>query len=86
MSRQKKENEVPKRVTDLIKSYSDQNFIDHLVPLFIEGQEQGEFIAGEPKQLMRWYFYIVNLIIIDEQGDPDFGFPSIEMLLRLIRN
>jgi|SRR5690625_100504 len=82
----KKEDEVPKRVTDLIKSYSDQNFINHLIPIFIEGQEQGEFISGDPKKILSWYFYIVNLITNDEYGDLEFGFPSTKMLLRLIRN
>lgn len=81
----KREDEVPKRVTDLIKRYSDQNIIDQLVPLFIEGQERGEFIAGDPKEILSWYFYIVNLIVIQERGDSEFGFPSIEMLLRLIK-
>jgi len=82
----KKEDEVPRRVTDLIQSYSDQNIINHLIPIFIKGQEQGEFIPGDAQKNLSWYFYVVNLIINDEHGDLEYGFPSIKMLLRLIKN
>src|SRR5699024_5591419 len=52
----KKEDEVPKRATDLMKSYTNQNLIDYLVPIFKEGQEQGELITGDPRKILSWYF------------------------------
>jgi len=82
----KKEDEVPKRATELMMSYTNQNLIDYLVPIFKEGQEQGELIADDPRKVLSWYFYIVNLVVIDEQGDSTYGFPSIDMLLRFIKN
>jgi len=82
----KKEDEVPKRATDLMKSYTNQNLIDYLVPIFKEGQEQGELITGDPRKILSWYFYIVNLVVVEEQGDSTYGFPSINMLLRFIKD
>lgn len=82
----KKEDEVPKRATELMMSYTNQNLIDYLVPIFKEGQEQGELIADDPRKVLSWYIYIVNLVVIDEQGDSTYGFPSIDMLLRFIKN
>lgn len=54
------------------------------LPVFVQGQESGEFAPGDPRQLLCWYMSVVNSLILQEQGDEEYGFPDVDVLMRIL--
>ncbi|RTE10576.1 TetR/AcrR family transcriptional regulator [Paenibacillus whitsoniae] len=82
----RKMEDLPPKVTQLFEQYSPDAIIDQLLPLFIKGQESGEFASGNPRQLLQWYFSVINSLILQEQGDEPYGFPDVAVLMRILTN
>ncbi|WP_261301974.1 TetR/AcrR family transcriptional regulator [Paenibacillus andongensis] len=80
----RKNEDVPEEVKQALEKHSPKVLIDLLVPLFIKGQQAGEFSAGDPRELLSWYFNIINSLIMQEQEYEEYGFPSVDILMRII--
>ena len=80
----RKSDDLPPQVTRLFEQYSPDTMIDRLLPVFVQGQESGEFAPGDPRQLLCWYMSVVNSLILQEQGDEEYGFPDVDVLMRIL--
>ncbi|KRF20049.1 TetR/AcrR family transcriptional regulator [Paenibacillus sp. Soil787] len=80
----RKTDDVPKEVKQALEKHSPNVLIDLLVPIFIKGQQTGEFSEGDPRELLSWYFNIINSLIMQEQENEEYGFPSVDILIRII--
>ncbi|PEK98528.1 TetR family transcriptional regulator [Bacillus sp. AFS017336] len=81
----KKDNEVPEKVTELLSTYSPDYLIDLLIPIFIKGQESGEFLKEDPRKLLVWYFNVINSLTIQDLVDKKFGLPTTEFLMKMLK-
>ncbi len=78
-------DEVPIKAKELIEENSIQTYIDILEPLFIEGQEKGEFAAENPSELISGYLSILaGLMTLNINGDENYHMPKVDLLLRFI--
>ncbi len=84
IERARKEDDVPEKVTQIFEQLPTNVLIDLLVPIFAKGQKAGEFSSGEPRKLLNWYFTIVNSLLIQEQGDEEYGLPDADVLMRIL--
>jgi AcrR family transcriptional regulator len=80
----RKADQVPEKVALILKQHAENVLIDRLVPLFVKGQQAGEFSAGDPRQLLSWYFSIINSLVMEEQEQEEYGFPSVNVLMRIL--
>jgi len=80
----RKSDDLPPQVTRLFEQYSPDTMIDRLLPVFVQGQESGEFAPGDSRQLLCWYMSVVNSLILQEQGDEEYGFPDVDVLMRML--
>lgn len=75
---------VPASAYQYIEQYSVQRFVEQLLPLFSEGQQAGEIVAGNPQELITWYFSIISgLMVLDVRVHPDYRLPNVDFLLRM---
>ncbi|WP_373605042.1 TetR/AcrR family transcriptional regulator [Bacillus sp. AFS002410] len=81
----RKDNEVPEKVTELLSTYSPDYLIDLLIPIFIKGQESGEFLKEDPRKLLVWYFNVINSLTIQDLVDKKFGLPTTEFLMKMLK-
>jgi len=83
-----KQARTMKKITNLhseiLEQYSPNALIDPLIPLFIKGQEIGEFREGNPRQLLSWYFHMVNCLIVSEYEYQEYGLPDIDTIMRIL--
>jgi len=76
---------VPERANELIKQYPIKTYVDQLLPLFEEGQQVGEIVAGDPRKLISCYLSIISgLMLLGAQENGDFYKPDVDILLRII--
>jgi AcrR family transcriptional regulator len=75
---------VPEKVAQILDQHSAHVLIDRLVPIFVKGQQVGEFSAGDPRKLLSWYFSIINSLVMQEQGDEEYGLPGVDVLMRIL--
>jgi len=80
----RKADEVPKEIAQILDQNSANVVIDRLVPIFVKGQQAGEFSAGDPHKLLAWYLYIINCLIMQEVEQEEYGLPSADVLMRLL--
>ncbi|WNQ10783.1 TetR/AcrR family transcriptional regulator [Paenibacillus aurantius] len=57
---------VPEQAKRAVSRYHPQDTMDLLVPIFVKGQELGEFGEGDPRQLLFLYFSVVTGLMIQE--------------------
>lgn len=48
-----KSDDVPVKAKEMINQYSPKDTIDLLIPIFIKGQQTGEFCEGDPQESAR---------------------------------
>jgi len=65
----RKNTEVPEKVTELLSKYSPDYLIDLLIPIFVKGQESGEFLNEDPRKILVWYFNVINSLTIQDLVD-----------------
>lgn len=82
--RARKTDGLSPEIAHILEQYSVDAMIDRLLPVFVRGQEAGEFAAGDPRQLLCWYMSVVNSLILQEQGEEAYGFPDVDVLMRLL--
>ncbi|CRK82754.1 TetR/AcrR family transcriptional regulator [Neobacillus massiliamazoniensis] len=85
IQRARKDEDVPEKIIPIFKQYSAYNLIDILVPIIVKGQELGEFSNEDPRKLASWYFFIINSICIQEVEKEEYGLPSIDVLMRILK-
>ena len=87
IERVRKADDVPEKVTQIFEQQLSTNvLLDLLIPVFVKGQDSGEFAPGEPRKLLSWYFTIVNSLLTQEQGDEEYGLPDVDVLMRILAN
>lgn len=85
IERARKDEDIPEKATEILQSYSADAMLDRLTPIFVKGQEMGEFINDDPKKLASWYFFIVNSICLQDWEKEKYGMPSVEALMRILK-
>jgi TetR/AcrR family transcriptional regulator, regulator of autoinduction and epiphytic fitness len=77
--------EVPVRVQQMLEQYSPKATLDLLVPIFIKGQQAGEFCEGDPYKLLLLYLSVITgLMLQDVQSDENNWQQDINFLLKII--
>ncbi|WP_088011083.1 TetR/AcrR family transcriptional regulator [Gottfriedia acidiceleris] len=84
MERARKADDVPEKVSLIFKQVSTNVLIDPLVPIFVKGQELGEFSQGEPRRMMSWFFTIINSLLSQDEVDDEYGLPDVDVLMRIL--
>jgi len=75
---------IPDGVRELLARYSEDALIDRLVPVYVKGQQSGQFADGDPRQLLAWYFTVINSLILQDPGKDAHGLPPADMLMRML--
>jgi AcrR family transcriptional regulator len=84
MIHQARTSERPsKEVKQALERASPGALIERLLPVFTRGQRSGQLIPGDPRQLLSWYFAVVNSLVV-APADPVHGMPSAELLMRML--
>ncbi|WP_445493066.1 TetR/AcrR family transcriptional regulator [Niallia sp. 03133] len=84
MERTRKADDVPEKVKQIFEQVSTNVLIDPIVPIFVKGQESGEFSPGEPRRMLSWYFTIINSLLIQDEVDEEYGLPDVDVLIRIL--
>lgn len=76
---------IPEEATELIREHgSTVHYVKILEPLFVEGQNTGDFIPGNPRELASAYLKIISgLMTIRVDKDDEFPLPSVDILMRM---
>jgi AcrR family transcriptional regulator len=85
IQRARKDEDAPKKINEFFKQYSPYNLIDILVPIFVKGQKMGEFSNVDPRKLASWYFFIINSICVQQEEKEEYGLPSVDVLMRILK-
>jgi AcrR family transcriptional regulator len=77
---------VPEEAKQLIAKYAmDTYVVDILEPLFIEGQQAGEFAQGDPRKLISAYFTVISaLMTLSIHEDKAYQMPEVDLLIRIV--
>lgn len=74
---------LPQAIHGIMEHYAVNKHIEALLPLFEAGQAQGLFTEGETRDLVVYYFSIVQGLMLQSLLAPqDFRFPPIDLILR----
>jgi len=84
MERARTSKDVPEEVTQIFEQVPMNVLIDPLIPIFVKGQEIGEFSPGEPEKMLSWYFTIINSLLTQEEVDEQYGLPDVDVLMRFL--
>jgi AcrR family transcriptional regulator len=84
IQRARKADVVPEKVAQVLEQHSANVLIDRLVPIFVKGQQASEFSSGDPREMLSWYFSIINSLVMQEQGDEEYGLPGVDVLMRIL--
>ncbi|MFJ7726162.1 TetR/AcrR family transcriptional regulator [Neobacillus sp. NPDC097160] len=86
MERARKADDVPEKVTRIFEEVSTNVLIEPIIPIFVKGQESGEFSPGDPRRMLSWYFTIINSLLTQEEIDEEYGLPDVDVLMRILTN
>ncbi|MEC0177867.1 TetR/AcrR family transcriptional regulator [Paenibacillus favisporus] len=76
---------VPEQVKQLQQEYSMDSSVDILLPLFKEGQQAGELVEGDPRELIACYLSVLSgVMVINSNGSEVYRIPKVDMLMRLV--
>lgn len=84
MERARTAEDVPEKVAQIFEQVSTNVLIDPLIPIFVKGQELGEFAPGDPRKMLSWYFTIINSLLTQDEVDEEYGLPDVEVLMRIL--
>jgi AcrR family transcriptional regulator len=77
--------EVPEQAKQFIERYSPKDTLDHLVPIFIKGQQLGEFCEGDPYKMLLLYFSVITgLMLQDIPIEKGYWLQEVDHLMKLI--
>lgn len=75
--------DVPIKAKQILQQYSPQETIEQLVPLFMKGQQTGEFCSGNPYDLLLLYFSVITGLMLQEA--PERGWLNqIDTLMKIL--
>lgn len=78
-------DETPEKVKELLKQNSIDTYVDELLPIFLEGQQAGEIIDIEPRELIAGYLSVLSgLMLLGIPEDDHFQQPNVDLILRMI--
>ncbi|MGG0172811.1 TetR/AcrR family transcriptional regulator [Paenibacillus dokdonensis] len=78
--------DAPEAAKRLIGQHPPEKTIERLVPIFIKGQEEGEFYEGEPAQLLLCYCSVITGLMLQESPyGEDFWTRQADVLMRMIK-
>ncbi|WP_284035525.1 TetR/AcrR family transcriptional regulator [Neobacillus sp. 114] len=86
MERARTAEDVPEKVTQIFEGVSTNVLIEPIIPIFVKGQESGEFSPGEPRMMLSWYFTIINSLLTQDEIDEEYGLPNVDVLIRILTN
>jgi len=86
MERARTSIDVPEKVKQIFSEVSTNVLIDPLIPVFVRGQESGEFSSGDPRKMLSWYFAIINSLLTQDEVDKEYGLPDVDVLMRILTN
>lgn len=84
MQRARKADAIPIEAAQILEQNPVDGLLIRLVPVFIKGQQAGEFTEGDPLKLLSWYIYTINSLIMEEVGQEEHGMPSVDFLMRVL--
>jgi AcrR family transcriptional regulator len=73
--------DVPEKVKQLMTEYPMDVYVDLLLPLFKEGQENGELISGDLRSLISDYLTVLSGVMVLGEG---YSIPHADVLLRIV--
>jgi len=78
--------DAPEAAKKLIEQHPPEKTIERIVPIFIQGQREGEFYEGNPAQLLLCYFSVITGLMLQEspQGE-DFWSRQVDVLMRMVK-
>ena len=80
-----KSDEVPAAAKHIIEHYSAKDTIDQLIPIFIKGQQAGEFCKGDPYKLLFLYFSVISgLMLQNVQIDEGYWLQEVDNLMKIL--
>jgi len=78
-------DELPDQVKELFSQYSMEAYVELMMPIFEEGQREGEIAAGDLEKLISSYFSILSgIMVVNAGGRSAYTIPEVEMIMRLV--
>jgi TetR/AcrR family transcriptional regulator, regulator of autoinduction and epiphytic fitness len=79
-------DEVPDKAKDIVEQYPTSSLIEQMLPIFIEGQEKGEFSKGDPAELLMLYFSVISgLMLLPHELDGINLNHNVDMLMKILK-
>jgi AcrR family transcriptional regulator len=75
---------VPERTKQVLEQYSSKDTIDQLLPIFIKGQQTGEFCAGDPFRLLLLYFSVISGLILQGVHSEANWLEEVDSLMKIL--
>jgi AcrR family transcriptional regulator len=76
---------VPGEVKELFSQYSMKAYVDLLMPIFAEGQQAGEIVAGDLGELISSYLSILSgVMVVNANEGGEYRIPEVDMVMRLV--
>ncbi|MER2060851.1 MAG: TetR/AcrR family transcriptional regulator [Niallia sp.] len=70
---------IPSQILDFTKNVG-MMYIEFFIPIFIEGQEAGEIIQGDPEELVGLFLTIISGVMAD---DPDWWHENMDRKINI---
>jgi AcrR family transcriptional regulator len=75
---------VPERTKQVLEQYSSKDTIDQLLPIFIKGQQTGEFCVGDPFRLLLLYFSVISGLILQDVHSEVNWLEEVDSLMKIL--
>lgn len=79
-----KSDDVPVKAKEMINQYSPKDTIDLLIPIFIKGQQTGEFCEGDPQELLFLYFSVITGLMLQETQSNKGWLLEVDTLMKIL--
>lgn len=73
--------DVPQKVKELMAAHPMDVYVDLLLPLFQEGQENDEIVSGDLRTLISDYLTVLSGVMVLGEG---YTIPKADVLLRIV--
>jgi len=78
-------DDIPVKAKQMIEQYSAKETIDLLVPIFVKGQESGQFRKGDPERLLLLYLSVITgLMLQDVPGAEGYWTQEVDHLMNIL--
>lgn len=76
---------VPRRVKEAIERYSPRDTIELMIPIFVRGQQEGQFAEGDPyKRLLLFLSVVTGLMLQDAKAIGVDWTQEVDRLLAIV--